>query len=233
MLERVTQVLDAFADGPERLLLDDVVGITGLPQSTAFRLLRQLVGLGWVEHVPPGYRLGPRLPVRQADTERLRAAASPHLTELHLATEAVVHLSVLEGDAVHYLDKVGGAASATVPSRVGARIVASDTVSGRVLLAAIAPELVDQMISPTRPVPLSDGDDLHLVLRRVRERGGLAHSSASSNSSRISSLAGPVLGPGGPVAAISVACRGELPAARFAPLVTRAARATGEALSRG
>lgn len=228
VMERATQILDAFADGPDELRLEDVCHITGLPRSSAFRLLGQLVDLGWMDHDARGYRLGPRMRVAGSDwTERLRAAASAPLTELQLATDAVAHLSVLEGDAIRFLDKVGGTATGTVPSRVGARIVATDTVSGRALLAAMTPEQVDRVVSPSRPNPLVEGEPLHVVLTRVRHRNGLSHSTATSNSSGISSLAVPVRGPEGAVAAISVAYRGELPVEKFAPLLTAAARTTG------
>jgi DNA-binding IclR family transcriptional regulator len=154
------------------------------------------------------------------------------LNELHLATGAVVHLSVLEGGMAHYLDKVGGAAAATVPSRVGARIVASDTVSGRSMLAFIAPEQVDVMIRAARGGNVEDIDlvSLHRELAAVRQRQGLAISSGEHRSTGITSIGAPVLGPGGPVASVSVAARGPIAVGAVAPLVLRAARAVSRNL---
>lgn len=228
VVQRVILVLDAFTDAPGRLLLEDVCRITALPRSTAFRILRQLVDLHWVEHNTTGYALGPRaeqLTGRTADYEDLRVAAHIPLNELHLATRAVVHLSVLEGGTVHYLDKVGGPASSSVPSRVGARIPASETVSGRALLACLDAEDVDRIMRTTRGAS-TDLSGLHRELAEARARQGMAMIVRGLRETGISSMAVPVFGPRGPVAAISVAVRGELPRGRAQPLLLGASRAT-------
>lgn len=236
VVERVTQILDTFTDAPGRLLLEDITRITGLPRSTAFRILRQLIDQGWVEYDAPGYRLGTRLSMLAActlDYEDVRAAASVALNELQLATGAVVHLSVLEGGVVHYLDKVGGAAASSVPSRVGARIVASDTVSGRSLLAFLPPERVDAIITAARGGN-GQGLDLpalHRELTAIRQHQGIAVSAGERRHSGITSIAAPVLGPRGPIASVSVAGRGTLASASVAPLVLRAARVVARNLN--
>ena len=119
VVERVTLVMNVF--GPQRrsAKLEDVAEHSGLPRSTAFRIVRQLVRLGWLEHGPDGFRLGGRLQDLHGcmvDYTDIRAAASTVLTDLNLRTGAVCHLGVLEGSVVHYLDKVGGAAMQSVPS---------------------------------------------------------------------------------------------------------------------
>lgn len=236
VVQRVTQILDAFTDAPGRLLLEDITRITGLPRSTAFRILRQLTDQGWVEHDTRGYQLGPRLEVlaaRTLDYGDIRAAASVALNELHLATGTVVHLSVLEAGTAHYLDKVGGAAASTVPSRVGARIVASDTVSGRSMLAFICPEQVDVMIANARGGNLEDVDlmALHRELAAIRQRQGLAISLGERRHSGISSVGAPVFGPRGPVASVSVATRGPIAVGTVAPLLLGTARAISRNLN--
>lgn len=233
VVERVTQILDAFTDAPGRLLLEDVTRITGLPRSTAFRILGQLIDQGWIEHDAPGYRLGPRastLAARACDYEDIRAAASVALNELHLATGAVVHLSVLEGGIVHYLDKVGPVASSSVPSRVGARILASDTVSGRALLAQLSPERADTALEAARRGGSLDVAALHRELAAIRQRRGVAFSAGESRRSGISSIAVPVLGPRGAVAAISLATKGRIVPNSAAPLLLRAAQCTSRNL---
>jgi DNA-binding IclR family transcriptional regulator len=235
VVERVTLILDAFTDAPGGLLLEDVTRITGLPRSTAFRILRQLTEQHWVEHSSRGYRLGPRMSsmaARAVDYEEIRAAASVALNDLHLATQAVAHLSVLEGGIVRYLDKVGGAAANTVPSRVGARILACDTVSGRALLAHLSPENVEVVLEAAvrgREIPI-DLSALHRELASVRMRNGAAVMTGAMSRTGISSVAVPVMGPRGPVAAVSVADRQALVLGRVVPLLMRAARATSAEL---
>ncbi|GAA3661883.1 IclR family transcriptional regulator [Nocardioides ginsengisoli] len=217
---RVTRILDAFSEAPDLLMLEDVMALTGLPRSTAFRILGQLVDEGWIEHHTRGYRLGPEAPTltgRPGEHQDVRVAAAESLNELHAATGAVAHLSVLEGDRVHYLDKIGGSAARSVPSRVGARILASDTVSGRALLACQPPEYVDRVLRSR----LSPGAiiDLHRDLAGARQRRGIVHIPAAATPSTISSIAVPIAGPAGAVAALSLATPGELSPARVIPLL--------------
>ncbi|GGK36942.1 IclR family transcriptional regulator [Nocardia camponoti] len=137
-LERAALLIDAF-DGPGRLTLADIVRRTGLPRSSAHRMLDQLVQLRWLRRDGRDYELGLRLvelgslAVHQ---DRLHRAALPYLRELHRATGFVVHLAVLDGDDVVYLDKVGGEWNTAVPSRVGGRRPAHTTALGKALLAA-------------------------------------------------------------------------------------------------
>src|SRR6201995_5089658 len=121
VIERVSLVLDAF-DGPGRLSLAQVVRRTGLPRSSAHRMLERLVQLRWLRRQGRDYELGMRLvelgslAVHQ---DRLHRAASPLLGELHRATGLVVHLAVLDRPDVVYLEKVGDRMIAAIPTRVG------------------------------------------------------------------------------------------------------------------
>ncbi|MEW2483955.1 helix-turn-helix domain-containing protein [Mycobacterium sp. NPDC049093] len=241
VIERATAVLDTFLDGPEWMGLDDISLLSGIPRSTTFRILRQLVELCWLEHGEHGYRLGPRIRryrSRATDCEDLRVAASTALTELHLATDGVAHLAVLDGLDVNYLDKVGGAAAQSVPSRIGVRIPATDTVSGHVLLASLDPEQADTAINraknPTRqPVlaPACSADQVYLAIKQARNRRGLAYHSAVNCQLGITAIAAPITGPTGTVGAISLSVRRQAEFQQLAPLLVRAARRTGQALS--
>jgi DNA-binding IclR family transcriptional regulator len=231
VVERLTQILDTFATGPEHLLLEDITSMTGLPRSTAFRLLTQLVELQWLEHDSRGYRLGVRvhgLGSRGSDHTDLRAAASSVLNDLHLATGAVVHLAVLAGSSVQYLDKVGGAVASSIPSRVGARLPAETTVSGRALLACLAPERVDALMALEGS--RIDLADLHTVLNQIRRRHGLAYAPAEGCTMDISAVAAPILGPEGAVAALSIGARGAVRFDNVAPMVAFAARRVSQML---
>ena len=109
VIDRISLVLDAF-DGPGRLTLAQLVRRTGLPRSSAHRMLERLVQLRWLRRSGRDYELGMRLvelgslAVHQ---DRLVRAARPLLDELHRATGLVVHLAVLDGPDVVYLEKIG------------------------------------------------------------------------------------------------------------------------------
>ncbi|AQA23750.1 bacterial transcriptional regulator family protein [Rhodococcus sp. MTM3W5.2] len=61
---------------------------------------------------------------------------APLLRELHLVTGHVVHLGILDGKDVLYLEKVGGAAAPHLRTRVGTRIPARSSTIGKALLTA-------------------------------------------------------------------------------------------------
>ena len=51
MLDRFTVIIDCFGGGAQLLTLDEIAGRTGLPRSSAHRILEQLVRLGWLTWV--------------------------------------------------------------------------------------------------------------------------------------------------------------------------------------
>ena len=117
VIDRISLVLDAF-DGPGRLWLAQVVRRTGLPRSSAHRMLERLVQLRWLRRHGRDYELGMRLvelgslAVHQ---DRLHSAAQQYLHELHRATGLVVHMAVLDGADVVYLEKIAGGSGRRFP----------------------------------------------------------------------------------------------------------------------
>lgn len=231
MVERMTLILDAFEGSTStRLTLEEVAQRTHLPRSTAHRILDQLVKLSWLQHAASGYGLGHRaLALSGGDRGhgQLRAAAAPLLHELQMRTGLVVHLAVLEGSEVGYLDKVGGRFATVVPSRVGGRAPAHSTALGKALLAWIEPEEVDGLLAPgpdrRTGRTIADMATLHQELHRIRQRGGLAFERGECFPD-IACAAAAVRGPEGPVAAISVVGDVRAPLEKAAPLVVDAAR---------
>lgn len=180
MVQRMTSIIDAFEGRSTYRSLEDVAAITGLPRSTTHRILDQLVNIGWLVHSPMGYALGWR--TRQFKTvgsphDLLREMAASSLHELAMRTGLVVHLAILEGPSVRYLDKVGGASLPTVPSRVGGCIPADRTAVGRACLAYLPAEDVDVIVRQHRASggrPVLEGEALHRELSAIRRRGGIA-----------------------------------------------------------
>uniref|UniRef100_UPI003D7BA18C helix-turn-helix domain-containing protein n=1 Tax=Nocardia farcinica TaxID=37329 RepID=UPI003D7BA18C len=58
MIERMTVILDAFDAETPTVTLLGLTERTGLPRSTVYRILDQMVRLRWLAHTPGGYRLG-------------------------------------------------------------------------------------------------------------------------------------------------------------------------------
>ncbi|MQW76180.1 helix-turn-helix domain-containing protein [Nocardioides sp. dk4132] len=228
MVERLTQILDVFLLGPDHLLLEEIAELSGLPRSTTYRLLAQLVAMRWLEHGPHGYCLGPRaqrLGRRVEGSLPLRAAAAEALQELEATTSAVVHLTVLAGGSVEVLDKVGGRHVPDIPTTVGTRYRAEDAVAGRAMLAALAPEEVDRILLDGRA-----SGRLHERLHTIRRRHGLAITS-DDMPWELRGVGAAIVGPDGPVGAISVGLPGRAaPVERFVPMLARAVRLTSQRL---
>jgi DNA-binding IclR family transcriptional regulator len=230
MVERMTLILDAFNGRSARLTLEDVARHTGLPRSTAHRILDQLVRQRWLEHNAHGYGLGQRalgLGGRDGGHGKIREAAAPLLHELQITTGLVAHLAVLDGAEVFYLDKAGGRFASSVPSRVGGRAPAHSTALGKAMLAWLEPEQVDVQLGAglDRLTNRTIGDlgTLHQELHRIRQRRGLAFERGESFPG-IACVAAAIRGQEGPVAGISLVGDIRTPLENVAPLVAAAAR---------
>lgn len=182
MVERVTLIMDAFEQRATTLTLEQVTADTGLPRSTAHRILDQLVQVDWLEHTSLGYHLGPRalrFGGQDGTHGEIREAAAPVLHELFVRTGMVVHLAVLDEANVYYLDKIGGPLAAALPSRVGGRVPAHTTAIGKALLAWLDPEQVDEIthgfLVQRTARSIGDLTVLHQELGRIRTRNGLAY----------------------------------------------------------
>jgi DNA-binding IclR family transcriptional regulator len=208
MIDRIVTILDAF-EGPQGLTLAQVVHRTGLPRSSAHRILEHLVKVNWLHRDDLRYRLGLRimeLGTQAGYQHQLRGAASAHLHELADRTGFTVHLAVLDGPEIIYLDKLGGRFSLRVPSRVGGRAPSSCTGVGKVLLAYAGEETLTQLLARPlpSPTPVSIGTErrLRAELAQIQDRGIAFDREESARG--LTCVAAPVGTPGAPVAAISV-----------------------------
>lgn len=236
MVGRVALIVNAFDRIGTVLRLDQVVARTGLPRSSAGRILNQLHTAGLLQHRPDGYSLAASsLPAaRVIDHSPLRSVASPVLERLHADTGLVVHLGVLLGTDVVYLDKVAGSIGSSVPTRVGGRTPAHASALGKAMLATLRPEDVDTMVGDTlrkcTAATIADLPTLHQELARIRSRRGLAYDDQEL-AVGLSSIAAPIAVSDADVAGLSLT--GAVPAhrlSRVAPFLTRAAKGISERL---
>jgi DNA-binding IclR family transcriptional regulator len=232
MIERVTSVMDAIGAAPEPINHEQIAAATGLPQSTIFRLLSALRTNGWVAlHGDGRYCVGwqaERFVVAMPNIVEIRGAAAEGLMDLHWQTHGVAHLTVLDGWNVHYLDKVGGDALPTVPSKVGAKVPACSTISGHSLLASMPLAWVAERHAG-QPCTAAEQQRLHEGMARARANQGVLMLPPRLHPIGLANAAAPVMGPGGAVAAVSVAVR-SAGAERLASLVAEAASRISEAL---
>ena len=135
-------LLDAFqSEGVAELPLGTLAAHADLPKATAHGLASALVEERALERTPNGYRLGLRLfelGERVRVKRDLREAALPFLQDLYEATHHTVHLAVLEGTEVIYLERIRGHRAIPTPSSLGGRLPAHCTGVGKALLAGCA-----------------------------------------------------------------------------------------------
>jgi len=148
VLGRAVLILDSLAHG-------DVVGIselarrTGLAKTTVHRLVGELATYDLVEVTGDGIRLGMRLFELGQSVPRQRSlkdAAMPFMRDLHEAARETVHLAVLDGTEVVYVEILHGTGAPRLPSRVGGRMPAHATGVGKAILAFSEARVVDTLI---------------------------------------------------------------------------------------
>jgi DNA-binding IclR family transcriptional regulator len=169
-------------------------------------MLERLVQLRWLRRSGRDYELGMRLvelgslAVHQ---DRMHRAAVPLLHDLHRATGLVVHLAVLDGSDVVYLEKIGDGMSAALPSRVGGRQPAHCSAVGKAMLAQNADtwDAVDLTSRRTR-YSIATPAQLSTELTKVRTHGVAFDREESLIG--FGCVAASIGGPGEAVAAVSV-----------------------------
>lgn len=134
-LARGLAVIRIVADGARDLRT--LVERTGLGRSTTHRLVQLLVREEFLRHVDGGYTLGPaliELGFKALHGNPLPVVARPILEELSAQVHDTVHLGVIDGDSVLYLDKLPGSRGAEMRSRVGHRMPLTRTGVGMAML---------------------------------------------------------------------------------------------------
>jgi len=173
---RALALLETVAEGVREL--DALAKRTGLSRSTAHRLLTALTREGYLRHRPrEGYYLGPkliRLGFLAHKQLHLPAIARPHLEWLRDQTSETVHLAVLEGTEVVYIEKIPGHRELQFASYIGARLPAQSTALGKAILAHFPEEEWKVHFIPglkRTPRTISDFAQFREELLRTRERG--------------------------------------------------------------
>jgi DNA-binding IclR family transcriptional regulator len=100
-----------------------------------------MLAAGVVERDGQYYRVGAQMFALSSQSREavMREAALPYLHGLSRRCGHTLHLAVLCGTDVLYLEKLDARATAASPSAVGARVPAHCTAAGKVLLAAGRP----------------------------------------------------------------------------------------------
>ncbi len=177
---KALSLLDALAGKASEMGVTELARAAGMPKSTAFRLLSILGQKGLVERRGTDYCLGRRLfelgaLVSEVKPLSLRHAALPFLEDLYELTHETVHLGVLDGTEVLYLEKIHGHNPVQSPSRVGGRLPAHCVGLGKAMLAFSNANTLRAVVStglpPLTPYSIVYPGKLLSALKNIREQG--------------------------------------------------------------
>lgn len=178
-LARGLKVIAAFRPDHPGMSLAELATATGLARPTVRRILLTLRELGYVRADGAGFALTPRvleLGVAYVRSMGLWEVARPHMERLSERTNESVSVAQLDGSDIVYVARVAVPKIVTLTVQIGTRFPALPTSLGKVLLAALSPAEVDQVLAePSRsglvPRWRPDRAEREAVLREVRARG--------------------------------------------------------------
>lgn len=181
-LDRGLSVIRAFDASRPELALSEVARETGLTRATARRFLLTLVRLGYVRQDGNRFSLRPR--VLELGYSYLSALSLPELAQPHMETlVAQVNesssIAVLDDTEIVYVVRVPTSRIMSITIAVGTRLPAYPTSMGRVLLAALDREALDERLARMEirsltPTTVADVERLRRQLDRVHAQGWAA-----------------------------------------------------------
>jgi DNA-binding IclR family transcriptional regulator len=179
-VDKALIVLDALERKHDGRPLADIASETGLPKPTVHRLLATLERHGYAQQLPSGrYALGMRVVALgqfAASGNTLLRVAGPILDRLVKACGETVHLGILQGESLLYIDR-------REPEEAAVRLAALPSpltslhasASGKVLLAFGSAELARKVLAADlaqyTPHTITDADRLRDELDAIRAAG--------------------------------------------------------------
>lgn len=238
VVRRVSDLLAAFRPGDTYLGVNELTRRTGIPKATVSRLVKEMEDIGLLERRETKVGLGLRLfelGERVSRRRSVREVALPYLADLRKATKQTVHLAVLDGVEVVYLERLPGHEAPWLPSGVGGRMPAHATGVGKALLAESEPAVLDAVIAAglhrVGPRTITFPGPLVRQLKRIAS-SGMAYEHEESAVGVACVACAIRVGDGPPVAAVSAAgWIGKVDIRRVGPAVHTTALSISRGLS--
>jgi len=177
-LDRGLQILELLGGTPKEMTISEIASALDVHRTIANRLVATLQQRHFVSRSPVGrYRLGTRVVcLAAAIGGELRTIARPLLMALNEETQETVHLVVLTGIEVLFIDAYESPRALRVASRVGRSLPAHATSVGKALLASLPEEELKALypsprLERTAPGTLTSRSELFKHLDMVRRQG--------------------------------------------------------------
>jgi DNA-binding IclR family transcriptional regulator len=233
-LDRALAVLEYIGESDVPLSLAEICRSMNLHKSTAHRALMVLERGMLLDRTPDDrFRLGMKLYTlgnRAVEQMDLRAQIQPALRALSQRLGETVHLGVLQGTSVVYLDKAGTTRRVCKGSKTGSSNPAYCTAMGKAMLAWLPQTEVDVLIDQINfvrltPKTICSREELIQALERVRRRGYSIDDEEAELGARC--IGAPIFDQDHtPIAALSVSCASARIQPHQVPAITEHLRRT-------
>lgn len=179
--DRLFGIMELLAERGE-MQLQDIAQETGLNKTTAFRVLRSLMYLGYVRQNEADGRYLLTLKIaamadKVVGRENWLHIVHPYLQKLMEKTGETVHLVRRDGSDAVYIDKVEAkVGSIAMISQIGGRIPLYCSGVGKAICAELGQDEVKEIWEQSRiiritPYTITDYEDFVYALEEVRKRG--------------------------------------------------------------
>lgn len=205
-LERAHRILSTFDYDHRRLTLSELSRRTGMPLTTAHRLVSDLVALAMLERDDDGalsigvdlWRFGLLAP----RTHGIQRIALPFMQDVYATTGMPVHLGIREGTEAIFVESLRPRGDVDERPRVGSRYPLHLTSVGLAILAYMPQPFQDDYLSG---LEAEDRDVEHEVRRDLSQVRIAGYAASARKSAPSISIGAPVLDRAGhPLGAVSI-----------------------------
>lgn len=237
VIQRVARIIAAFDEAHPRLTISQISRRAEVPESTAHRIVADLVTEGLLSRHGSEIQIGNRLWAhvsRLSPTLSLRDAAMGYLSDIQAVVGHHTVLSVLDGDKALYIERLGARNSTVSIANLGTGLHWHGVSAGWVLVAHLPQEEQERRLAGRlerfTEYTVTDPDELRRRLAQARREGFAASSGISVPTS--SGVSVPIRdGSGDVVAALGVIVpRGEERLRTVVPLLLGSARGISRSL---
>ncbi len=173
------RALETIAQAPGPVGATELAKSLNMTKSNAHRVLKTLEAAGYLRRIDSSGRYGLsfrlwELGQRAIAGVSVKVEAQDSMAWLAAQTHETIHLSVLDGEDVIYLDKIESSEPVRAYTTVGGRAPAYAVATGKALLAWQGAKVIDAVAAGLKrhtPTTLADPILLGLELARIREQG--------------------------------------------------------------
>lgn len=180
-VDRTLTILEALSDYSDGLSITDISEMVNLHKSTVHRLLSTLIYKGYVvqDEETSRYKITFKLfelgskKVHKLDLLKI---SRPYTKMLMESVNEVVHLVIMEGTDIVYIDKVEANNTISMSSRIGKRNSMYCTATGKVILAFLPEDEVLKVWNNSKIIKLTKNTNTDFILFKkeletIREKG--------------------------------------------------------------